>query len=121
MQTILLARTSDALFVERPTGPDGAIEPAAGQETRITFQVDQQRYRLDAAVRGSRNYTIEPDVTANAIELDSPRRVCELQRRADYRIPLWGSTPVIAHFEPSRMAFARPSMRMMSSVMQAPP
>jgi len=100
LPTVLLAVDAETLHVERACGPDGPVEPAPGEWVQIVFNADDRRFRLDAVVCGSKTLTVGPTATVDAIELERPERVCELQRRIEYRVPLWGTAPVTAHFEP---------------------
>ncbi len=98
--TRLLTTDPDGLHIERPVGPDGPVEPAKGQQARVTFNRDGRRYALEAAVNGSGALRLDAKATVDALALTPPQRVCELQRRSEYRVPLWSSDPVMAHFEP---------------------
>jgi c-di-GMP-binding flagellar brake protein YcgR len=100
LRTLLISLTTDGLAVERPVGPAGPVEPAQGNQVHLTFSAEKRLVRLEAEVLGPREWTLETGVNLPAIELKTPHRVCELQRRADYRIPLLGPAPVMAHFEP---------------------
>jgi c-di-GMP-binding flagellar brake protein YcgR len=98
--TTLLMVDAHRLYVERPTAPAGPLEPAPGEQILLTFNTQGRRFKLETTVSGARPIVIADGVTADAIELKSPRTLYELQRRADYRVPLWNKAPVIAHFEP---------------------
>lgn len=100
LPTVLLAMDANALHIERARGPDGPVEPAPGEWVQVAFNADDRRFRLDTVVRGPKTLAIDQTATVDAIALDRPERVCELQRRAEYRVPLWSTTPVTAHFEP---------------------
>lgn len=100
LPTVLLDLTDSSLIVEMPHGPDGPVEPAEGDQVQITFNAEERRLSLETVVRGPRDWHIGPATPVSAIELERPKRICELQRRADYRIPLSGRLSVIAHLEP---------------------
>lgn len=88
------------VFVERPTGSDGPVEFVRGEKVRLTFSDGEDQYGLEAAVHGSGTASIDAATQVDVIELSAPERVYQIQRRADYRVPLWSTIPVTAHFEP---------------------
>jgi len=100
LSTALLALKAERIYVERPIGPDGPVEPPPGQAVHITFNAGSQRFGVDTAVQGSKVLQLDSETSADALELGRPKRVCELQRRAEFRVPLWSGDPVTAHFEP---------------------
>ncbi|MBN1347614.1 MAG: PilZ domain-containing protein [Phycisphaerae bacterium] len=102
VSTVLLAADGQGLFVERPVGPDGAVEPAPGTQITLSFNSGGRRYGLETIVRGTKMIQLAQGEGAKAdtIECEPAQRVYELQRRAEYRVPLWSTAPIVAHFEP---------------------
>ncbi len=98
--TALLAIERDALFIKRPVGPHGPVEPVPGDQVQITFNVGGRRFSLETAVKDPGICRLDTHTNVDAIPLDYPQRVCELQRRAEYRVPLWNTAPITAHLEP---------------------
>lgn len=100
LPTNLLAVDRGALHVLRPTGADGPIEPASDEQVTITFDDEGRLFQVETVVRGSKTVALDAEASADAIKLALPHRVVEFQRRSDYRVPLWRTMPVTAHFEP---------------------
>ncbi len=100
LTTTLLTYDPHGLFVERPHGPDGPVEAGVGEWVSLIFNQQGRRIGLEAQVRGSKTISLAKGAMADALELTAPSRVYEVQRRGDYRVPLWNMTPIVAHFEP---------------------
>lgn len=96
----LLGERIGRLWIERPVGPDGPVEVVSGSGVDVCFNWDDTRYGFEGDVLSSGPYALDEDTSAEAIELGRFRRAFELRRRADFRVPLWSTAPVMAHFEP---------------------
>ncbi len=99
-ETAIASVQTKGLFVERPTGPDGPVEIAPGETVRLVFSEGEDQYGVEASVRGSGTVAVDAKTEVDVIELAEPERVYQIQRRADYRVPLWSTKTVTAHFEP---------------------
>jgi len=100
LPTKMLKSGEQSFFVERPVGPDGPVDAVAGVQAVVTFSLPSRRFQVETTIRGRRQIEFAPGTRIDAIELSLPHRVSEIQRRADYRVPLWSAAPVIAQFEP---------------------
>jgi hypothetical protein len=98
--TTFLAQNEELVYIQRPAGSDGPIEPAIGERVWMTFNIQGRRFGLEAVVRGPKQVSIGGGLKVGAIELGPPCRVYEVRRRGEYRVPLWGMAPVPAHLQP---------------------